>query len=64
MIAGLEPGHHQISSKMRQIDNFLQAHLEAKLVRDEAIINETIENMSDHEFITECKKKFNGNKFI
>jgi len=57
MIASLELGKNKDS---RQIDNFLEAHLDAKLVRDEIEVNEAIEKMTDHEFIAECKKTFSG----
>ena len=45
------------SEDIKQIDNFLEAHLDAKLVHDEVKINENIGNLTDKEFITECKKE-------
>ena len=45
------------SDQTKHIDNFLEAHLDAKLIHDEMKINETIGNLTDAEFISECKKK-------
>ena len=45
------------SDQTKHIDNFLEAHLDAKLIQDEMKINENIGNLTDAEFISECKKK-------
>ena len=47
---------------LKEIDNFLEANLDAKLVQDEVEINKKVESLEGDEFFYECKKDFSGNK--
>ena len=47
MLAGLEFRRFE---DIAQIDNFLEAHLDAKLIYDELEINRKIGNLTDGEF--------------
>ena len=47
---------------LKEIDNFLEANLDAKLVQDEVEINRMIDSLPEEEFIAECRKDFSQNK--
>lgn len=59
LLAGLEFRRFE---DIAQIDNFLEAHLDAKLIYDELEINRKIGNLTDGEFISECKEKIRPKK--
>ena len=47
---------------LKEIDNFLEANLDAKLIQDEVEINRMIDSLPEDQFISECRKDFTENK--
>ena len=50
------------SQDLKEIDNFLEANLDAKLVQDEIEINKKVASLEGDEFFYECRKDFTDNK--
>ena len=61
MLANLNLGLRK-DQDLREIDNFLEANLDAKLVHDEVEINKKVNSLEGDDFFNECKQDFSGNK--
>ena len=63
MLNKLKTGTRQDEDQdLKEIDNFLEANLDAKLVQDEVEINKKVNSLEGDHFFSECKKDFTDNK--
>ena len=63
MLGKLKTGTRQEEDQdLKEIDNFLEANLDAKLVQDEVEINKKVNSLEGDQFFSECKKDFTDNK--
>ena len=61
LLGNLTVGASQ-GQELKEIDNFLEANLDAKLVQDEIEINKKVASLEGDNFFYECRKDFSDNK--